>query len=213
MGKEGRTTDRGSYVHRSSTESRTVLGPSKRPDPASYPRKMIRFTVFDLGQVLSSPPDLYRAPAELLGFEPVAFQALYWTGRPAYDAGGSRVEYWQPMVEQLGVQPTGELISALATMDAELWIQLRPTAIEVLQAVHRWGLRTGLLSNAPLALGRAVRHSDWAPLIDRVFISAELRLIKPDPAIYAAATEFGWQAHLWVDDADSLAWLTEVCER
>lgn len=195
---------------------------------------MIRFAVFDLGQVLSSPPDLYRAPAELLGVEPEAFQALYWTGRPAYDAGGSRVEYWQPMVTGLGVQPTGELISGLATMDAELWIQLRPTAIEVLETVHRWGLRTGLLSNAPLALGRAVRYSDWAPLIDRVFISAELRLVKPDPAIYAAVTaeldvapdevafiddrpanvtaaaEFGWNAHLWVDDADSLAWLGQV---
>jgi HAD superfamily hydrolase (TIGR01509 family) len=60
-------------------------------------------------------------------------------------------------------------------------------------------------------------------------------MVKPDPQIYAAiqdelgvapdriafiddrepnvtgAADAGWQAHLWVDDADSLAWLREVC--
>lgn len=210
------------------------MGPAWPAQGESYSRKMIRFVVFDLGQVLSSPPDIYHAPAELLGVEAEDYQALYWSHRRAYDTGGSRVEYWQPILDRLGVQPSGELISTLATMDANLWTELRPSGLDVLEKVNRWGLRTALLSNAPLVVGKAVRHTDWVMLIDRVFISAELGLTKPDPAIFdlvtaeldvapgelafvddrpanvEAALAAGWNAHLWVDDADSLAWLAQV---
>ncbi|HAM44235.1 MAG TPA: hypothetical protein DCM67_04310 [Propionibacteriaceae bacterium] len=65
-------------------------------------------------------------------------------------------------------------------------------------------------------------------MIDRGFISSELRLSKPDPAVFPAitarldvqpdevafiddrqecvdaASDHGWLSHLWVDDADSL---------
>lgn len=198
---------------------------------------MIRFVVFDLGQVLSSPPDIYRAPAELLGVDPEAYRASYWTYRRSYDAGGSRVEYWQPILEDLDVQPTGELISTLAQLDSDLWLQLRPTALDLVNDVYGWGLRTALLSNAPLVMGRAIRQAEWAPLFDHIFISAELGITKPEPEIFRlvnaqlgvaseeiafiddrepnvdAAARLGWQAHLWVDDADSLAWLAEVCGR
>lgn len=196
---------------------------------------MIAFVAFDLGKVLASPADLYTAPAAYLGVPPSAYEAVYRSGRATYDGGGSRVEYWGPLLTGLGIEPTAEAITHLAELDAELWIQLRPSAEAMLVTVYSWGLRTALVSNGPLALGRAVRFAEWAPLIDRVFISSELRLSKPDPAIFPAVTEqlgiapeeiafiddrvdsveaaaaFGWQSHLWVDDADSLAWLAEVC--
>jgi putative hydrolase of the HAD superfamily len=195
---------------------------------------VIRFEVFDLGQVLSSPPDIYHAPAELLGVDPEAYRELYWSHRRAYDTGGSRVEYWQPILDRLGVQPSGELIASLATLDADLWTELRPTAGELLEVVRGWNVQTALLSNAPLVLGKAIRRTAWVAAFDHVFISAELGVTKPDPAIYEvvtgelsanqgeiafiddrqanvdAAAAAGWNAHLWVDDADSLAWLRAV---
>lgn len=198
---------------------------------------MIGFVAFDLGKVLASPPDLFAAPAEYLSVAPLDYEALYRNGRSAYDAGGSRVEYWGPLLEGLGLAPTAEAITHLANLDAELWVQLRPSAEAMLTTVYSWGLRTALVSNGPLALGRAVRYADWAALIDRVFISSELRLSKPDPAVFPAVTEqlgvepdavafiddrvecitaasaYGWRSHLWVDDRDSLAWLARVCER
>jgi putative hydrolase of the HAD superfamily len=198
---------------------------------------MIRCVVFDLGTVLSSPPDLYRAPAALLEVDPGAYEALYWRYRPAYDAGGSRVEYWQPILEELGLQPTGELITELADLDVRLWMEIRPGALDLLQTVDQWPVRTAILSNAPFAFAHAMRDARWAPFIDRVFISAEIGLTKPDPAIFAATNDelgvapdevafiddrrpnveaaqaFGWNSHLWVDDTDSLAWLTAVCGR
>jgi putative hydrolase of the HAD superfamily len=197
---------------------------------------MIRFVVFDLGQVLSSPPDLYRTPARLLGVDPDAYQALYWERRRAYDAGGSRVEYWQPILEGLGVAPTGELISRLASLDADLWLEPRPAALDLVNEVYAWGVRTALLSNAPLIMGKLIRHTDWVTLFDRVFISAELGFVKPDAEVFslvtaelgaapaeiafiddrepnvAGATALGWRAHLWVDDEDSREWLSTVCD-
>jgi len=191
---------------------------------------------FDLGKVLASPPDLFSAPAQYLGVSAPDYEQLYRTGRAAYDGGGSRVEYWGPLLSGLGLEPTAQAISHLARLDAELWIQLRPTAEAMLTTVYSWGLRTALVSNGPLALGRAVRFAEWSALIDRVFISSELRLSKPDPAVFpavtkelevepeevafiddrpdciAAAATYGWRSHLWVDDADSLAWLTEICD-
>ena len=50
---------------------------------------MIRAVVFDLGQVLASPPDIHSHPAGLLGVATDDFAAGYWTGRQAYDEGGS----------------------------------------------------------------------------------------------------------------------------
>jgi putative hydrolase of the HAD superfamily len=198
--------------------------------------EVIRFVAFDLGKVLASPPDLFSAPAQYLGVSAPDYEQLYRTGRAAYDGGGSRVEYWGPLLSGLGLEPTAQAISHLARLDAELWIQLRPTAEAMLTTVYSWGLRTALVSNGPLALGRAVRFAEWSALIDRVFISSELRLSKPDPAVFpavtkelevepeevafiddrpdciAAAATYGWRSHLWVDDADSLAWLTEICD-
>ncbi|MFN8137780.1 MAG: HAD family phosphatase [Propionicimonas sp.] len=196
---------------------------------------MIRFVVFDLGQVLSSPPDLYRTPAGLLGVEPDAYQALYWERRRAYDSGGSRVEYWQPILEGLGVPPSGDLITRLARMDADLWLEPRPAALDLVNSVFGWGVRTALLSNAPLIMGKLIRHTDWVNLFDKVYISAELGFVKPDPRVFAlvtadlgvqpseiafiddrepnvlAARALGWEAHLWVDDDDSRRWLGDVC--
>ncbi len=197
---------------------------------------MLRAVVFDLGRVLSSPADIYSTPAALLGVEPDAFEAVYWRDRVAYDRGGSRVEYWKPMMADLGVTPTGELITQAACLDAEIWADIRPSARALLESVRGWGVPVALLTNAPLALGRAIRDADWYGLVDHLFVSAEIRLVKPDPAIYAhvtsrlavapeeiafiddrpanvaAAAAHGWLSHLWVDDADSLDWLTSLTE-
>ena len=63
---------------------------------------MIRAVVFDLGQVLASPPDIHSHPAGLLGVATDDFAAGYWTGRQAYDEGGSDADYWGPLLSGLG---------------------------------------------------------------------------------------------------------------
>lgn len=198
---------------------------------------MIDVIVLDLGGVLSWPPDLYAAPAALLGVDPDAYEAAYWTGRVALDRGEPFELYWGPLLTSVGARPTDELINHLAHYDMALWSRFRPSARELLATVSQWPQRLVILSNAPATLRPAAEASDWYPLVERLFISGELGMVKPEPEIYttiqaelgvpperiafiddrphnvAGATAAGWQAHQWTDDADSLAWLRQLCER
>jgi len=196
---------------------------------------VIDVIVLDLGGVLSWPPDLYSAPAALLGVDPAAYEAAFWNGRVDLDRGVPLADYYGPILSAVGIAPTAELVDRLARLDMELWCRFRPSARRLLETVATWPQRLVILSNAPATLRPAAQASDWYPLVERMFISGELRLVKPDPAIYATiqdelgvpaeriafiddrpanvagAVDAGWQAHQWVDDADSLAWLDEVC--
>ena len=59
------------------------------------------------------------------------------------------------------------------------------------------GTRVALLSNAAADYGTAFRFSPMGELFEQVFVSGELLLLKPDPAIYRHAAEA-----LGVDPAD-----------
>ncbi|MBK8460936.1 MAG: HAD-IA family hydrolase [Micropruina sp.] len=132
---------------------------------------------------------------------------------------------------RLGLPATAERIALLARTDAELWCEIRPSALALVHRVRAAGLVTAILSNAPARLGLELLTVPWRDAVDHWFVSAELGLTKPDPAIYhlvtdtlalppqqiafiddrppnvEAALALGWSAHLWVDDADTAAWL------
>lgn len=195
---------------------------------------MIRAVVFDLGQVLASPPDIHSHPAGLLGVPTAAFAERYWDGRRDYDEGGTDAAYWGPILTHLGLESTPEHVELLASTDAALWVRLRPEAEKLVEDVHATGVATALLSNAPRALGDAIDAAPWRPHFDHVYVSALIGAAKPRPEIYqraaddlgvpagtiafvddrpenvAGALAVGWQAHLWVDDADTRAWLGEL---
>jgi putative hydrolase of the HAD superfamily len=197
---------------------------------------MVRVVALDLGGVLSWPADLYTAPAALLGVDPAAYEAAYWTERRELDIGLPPAQYYGRLLAEVGVKPTDELLDHLAHFDMALWCRFRPTARELLETVAGWEQRLVIVSNAPATLRPAAEESDWFGLVEQVFISGELGTVKPDRRLYAdvtarlgvapgeiafiddrpanvtAATAFGWIAHDWVDDADSLAWLRQVVQ-
>ncbi|MDQ7991849.1 MAG: HAD-IA family hydrolase [Propionicimonas sp.] len=195
---------------------------------------MVRVVALDLGGVLSWPAELYTAPAALLGVDPDAYEAAYWTQRRELDIGLPPGEYYGRLLAAVGLRPAGELVDHLAHFDMALWCRFRPTARALLETVAAWEQRLVIVSNAPASLRQAAEESDWYPLVERLFISGELGTVKPEAELYAgvtaalgvqpgeiafiddrpanvaAATEFGWLAHEWVDDSDSLAWLRQV---
>ena len=196
---------------------------------------MIRCVVFDLGQVLSSPAGLYTEPARLLGVDPAAYEARYWIGRVPYDRGGTDADYWTPLLADLGKPAPPETVMTLAHLDAQLWIDgMRPGALDLLARVRSAGRLVAVLSNAPFALDLALADAPYADAADYWFVSASMGLTKPDPAVYFrveevtelepselafiddrpanvhAARQAGWNAHLFVDDADTRAWLREI---
>lgn len=192
---------------------------------------MIHTVVFDLGEVLASPPSLYEDLGRVIGAIPRDVAAQYWQERDSYDDGATDEDYWGGLLTRLRISPERSAISRLAELDARLWTELRSTARQLLLDVHGTGVGVAVLSNAPHSVQAAADSAPWRGDIDHLFVSATLGLMKPDPALYRlveqrlgiegaeiafvddkpanveAASQLGWRTHTWVSDADTRVWL------
>jgi putative hydrolase of the HAD superfamily len=144
--------------------------------------------VFDLGEVLATPGELFAELASQAGTDEQRFLAAYWAHREPFDRGTGADVYWRAVLEDAGVSHDAELARRLDHLDATSWTTLRPDARCTLEALNTSGVRVAILSNAPLGMASAARAGDWAHLVDDWFFSSELRMAKPDPAIYEAVT-------------------------
>lgn len=187
---------------------------------------MAAAVVFDLGMLSQA-----QGPAELarrLGVGVAQLLREYEKGRASWEAGGPAADYWGPLLERLGVEPTQALISGLVRLDLSLGATLRPSAWQLLRDCQTAGLSVVVLSNNPAEMTQIAQRTPWHEHIDRLYLSGSLGLRKPDPTIYQlvadelgeqlwciddqqpsidAARAAGWRAHLWVDDVKSRAWL------
>ena len=76
-------------------------------------------------------------------------------------------------------------IAFLRQVEVEIWSNTDPAMIDWVRQLHKAGIKTGLLSNMPLDLAAHVRtNCQWMESFDFKTLSAEIGLIKPDPAIY-----------------------------
>ncbi|MBB1510311.1 HAD family phosphatase [Tessaracoccus sp. MC1756] len=196
---------------------------------------MIKAVVFDLGEVLSSPPSLLPVLAGRVGTTPELLKEHYWTGRAEYDAGAPDGDYWGPLLTAVGHEVhDADLIAEIAHLDADIWANLRPAAWQLLRDCRQAGVTVAVLSNSPHAMQLAADGAIWRADVDHLYVSASLGAVKPQPAIYERVTSdlglapgeiafiddkqanvdgalsVGWQAHRWVDDHDTRAWLTAL---
>lgn len=180
-----------------------------------------RLLVFDLGDVLVPSGDVLPHLAAELGVTTAQLAPAFWRHRHAYDLGGDERAYWESVLTALGRAPDAGLLRRLRDLDSTKWSVLPPAGRRLLDRLA--GLRLGILSNAPAPLAAAVRAAQWSAAMDALVFSAEVRLAKPDPAIYAradavygtrpedvvffddradnvaAARAHGWDAHVWVE--------------
>jgi putative hydrolase of the HAD superfamily len=198
------------------------------------PRQQI--VIFDLGEVLVTPAGLIDALAARVACDPETFKTAYWTRRLEYDLGLRATEYWTDVLEGLGTVATPAAIEELVDIDSVAWTTVRPDAARLLEQVSSAGLRIGILSNATIDMARAARRAEWSRWVDDWFLSAEIGIAKPDPAIYRHVTETvglpadriayiddsaasivaaqaaGWSAHLWTSGAETAAHLAELVD-
>ena len=205
-------------------------GPRSHPEEHATPR----IVLFDLGEVLATPPGLYRSLAACLSRQPDTVEAAYWTHRDAYDRGGTAHVFWSAVLDELGLPADPGTISELTCIDTEAWTTIRPDALSLLKTLSERDVRVGILSNATLDMATAARKTTWAQYITDWFFSGELRLSKPEPALYRhvttelglpagiivfvddrrvnvdAALASGWNAFLWTSGADTATLLTRL---
>lgn len=146
-----------------------------------------RVIVFDYGEVLSmSPSDADRdALVAAAGAPAEAFWAAYWRHRDALDHGRLAVpDYWARVADDLGLTFGPAQVQRLWAADFRSWISVEPGSIEIVHDLHAGDTRLALLSNAGFDFGDPFRRAPFARYFERVFVSAELGLLKPDPEIY-----------------------------
>lgn len=146
--------------------------------------------LFDFGGVLTTPVwDSFAAFCRSEGLDPDAIRDMFRTDPEALallrglERGDlDEPEFERRFGERLGLRDHERLIDSL-------FAGMRPleAMIDAVRAVRAGGLRTGLVSNS-----WSVDHYDrelLRSLFDRVVISAEVGMHKPEPGIYLLAAE------------------------
>lgn len=158
--------------------------PPTVPAPISLAPHVV---VFDYGEVISrEPTDSDRAAlVARAGVDAEPFWTAYWAHREPLDQGTlSIADYWTTVASDLGVEWDAVDVHELWALDHRGWLSVDPGTLRVLHALADGGTRLALLSNAGADFSGWLRSGSFAPLFERVFVSGELGLVKPNADIY-----------------------------
>jgi putative hydrolase of the HAD superfamily len=149
--------------------------------------------ILDYGAVLCHPPFPHEIArmARALGVKPEKFPGVYAHSRDHYDRGDlTTAQYWATVARQAGVDLAPDVIDALAQWDKEMWSRANTEMTGWLASLRAAGYKTALLSNMQSDMIAHVRAKfPWLKDFDQQIFSSELRLVKPDPALYRRALE------------------------
>jgi putative hydrolase of the HAD superfamily len=151
-----------------------------------------RVVVFDYGEVISlTPSDEARAAiVAIAGVDADPFWASYWSHREDLDRGTISVpEYWALLAADTVAEWTASTVQRLWAADFTSWISVEPGTVDLIDELHAGGTRLAILSNAGFDFASPLRYSPMARYFERVFVSAEMDDLKPDPSIYLEVTE------------------------
>ena len=153
----------------------------------------LRAVVFDYGMVLTGPPDpeAHDTLLRLTGLPLERFESLYWSDRHAYDEGRlTGIAFWRNIVHLGGLSLDEDAIQELNHWDARMWTTQNPAMVAWQKALKERGLLTAILSNMGDAVLQSVSKTfEWIQNFDVLVWSYQLRMAKPDPAIYRHVLE------------------------
>ncbi|MGH8230603.1 MAG: HAD family hydrolase [Steroidobacteraceae bacterium] len=166
---------------------------------------MLRNAIFDLGGVV-----LHWDPMAVLAqFEPdpQACQRLRaeffgHSDWKSFDRGGlTEAEIIERLQARLG-RPRSQLLAIVDAVRASL--VEKPDTVRLLRSLHRRGVALYCLSNMPSSIYLEVhrRHAFW-DVFSGIIISGDVRMIKPEPELFAHLLErFSLNAHesVFIDD-------------
>jgi putative hydrolase of the HAD superfamily len=148
----------------------------------------ISAVILDYGQVLVSSPtaEEFGRLAEAFNLSFDSFYELWEASRGPYDRGDfSAEEYWLKLAAQTNSRLDRKQIGILRQVEIEIWVHTIPGMLDWVGQLRAKGFKTGLLSNMPWDLVKHVRTKfEWMEKFSFKTLSAEVGMIKPDPAIY-----------------------------
>ncbi len=153
----------------------------------------IRAVILDFGEVLCfrPEPEAMGRMAKLFRIAPERFLECYVPTRGPYDQGLlTPQEYWMEFARVAGVTMDAARVEELRRMDTAMWSRINVEMTDWLEQLHEAGLTTALLSNMQHDMAAHARKNfDWLQHFDHQILSCELRLIKPDGAIFRHTVE------------------------
>ena len=148
----------------------------------------LRAVVFDYGMVLTGPqdPEAHAALLRITGLPLERFETLYWADRHAYDEGKlTGIAFWEKLLREAQLNLALETVDELNHLDARMWTTQNPVMLDWQLRLKQRGILTAILSNmGDHVLANMKREFDWLPRFDVLVWSFQLRMAKPDPAIY-----------------------------
>lgn len=155
------------------------------PAPITLPGRVV---VFDYGEVISLEPSRANR-AELLEIADPAdaegFWRAYWEHRHDLDRGTvSIIDYWRRVGATIRATWDDGRIHRMWACDFAGWVSVNPDTITVIEDLVAGATRVALLSNAGPDFSSVFRSGSFAHLFERAFVSGELKLLKPEAAIY-----------------------------
>jgi putative hydrolase of the HAD superfamily len=148
----------------------------------------ISAVILDYGQVLahSATPEGFGRMAKILNSSFETFYALWQNTRDPYDRGDfTPEEYWLKLAAQANSSIDRSQIEILRNVEIEIWSHLDQGMLDWVSQLRAKGIKTGLLSNMPRDLVAYLRaNCEWMENFVFKTFSSEVRMIKPDPAIY-----------------------------
>lgn len=148
----------------------------------------VQAIIFDYGDVLCLQPTAedIEGSARILGISADSFRELWGRNRDLYDRGDLSAEtYWSKFAEDAGTNLDASQLQGLYERDVTMWSRLNPDMVGWLSALPAAGMKTAVLSNMHMGMVQHARHAfRWLDGVNVTTFSAEVRLIKPDPAIY-----------------------------
>jgi putative hydrolase of the HAD superfamily len=138
--------------------------------------------------VLTGHPD-HAAHAALLritGLPSARFESLYWADRHAYDEGKlTGIAFWRKLIRDGDLHLPPGADEELNQWDARLWTTENPAMLAWQLKLKESGFLTGILSNMGDNVLASIESTfDWLPRFDALVWSFQLKMAKPDPAIY-----------------------------
>ena len=169
----------------------------------------IKAVILDYGEVLCHRPSKEQVArmAKVFGRDEKTFQPLWGKNRGAFDRGDLTGEaYWKMLASDAGTKLNAQQLEQIFKWDVEMYAALNERMVAWLRQLRNGGIKTALLSNMHPAMIDYLRENfDWLDLFDFVTFSAEVRLIKPDRAIYEHTLRglgLGAGETLFVDDRE-----------
>ncbi len=146
---------------------------------------MIKWVVFDLGDVVLKHTGALSGLSELLAADHDRFTDAYYRHRRDYDRLSDAATFWSSVAVSAGSRvPHATLIEELVRLDDIGWSDVDPETQLLIADLAESGTALAVLSNAPSSMGRLIQAQQWAGPFQQWFFSGDLGLLKPDPAIY-----------------------------